>query len=546
MIGDSLTLPELRHEELALLLTLGERLISELDLENVLAQVAEAAFHVVQAETLVVPMIAPDQQTFTYRAASGKHAATILGATFPIHEGACGWVMRHQRPLLFGDGALFDMDTSARWQPGMASSLLVPLISRGVIIGGLSAMGKQGGGAFTPRDLTVLTLFANHASIAIDNAKLFRTLNSERARLDTILRTSSDGIHILDGDGLLMEANDAFLEMLGYDKTAIGQLRVSDWDVQDEWNVIRDRNNRLIESGDKSIFETRHKRRDGAIIDVEINACGIEIEGKPLLYAASRDITERKRATDEIRKLNGELEQRVRDRTAQLEAAVKELEEFSYSMSHDMRAPLRALDGFAKILIEEHGAQLNDEGNRLLRVLRDNAQRMGRLIDDILRFLALGRRRMEFGVVDMRSLATEIFTELQVAAPERHMRLEVGDLPPAWGDHVMIRQAMRALLSNAVKYSPADREALIEIGGLAEERENVYWVKDYGIGFDMRYAGKLFMVFEHLRPIEQGDGSGIGLAIFKRIVERHGGRVWADSIVGKGATFHFALPHRPT
>ena len=216
VLGDPPLLPDLSHKELALLLQLGERLVSELDLEKVLALVAETACQVVHAETLVVPIIDSEHQTFTYRGASGKYAEIILGQTFPIHEGACGWVLGHRMPLLFGEGGSFGIDTNARWQPGMASSLLVPLICRGAIAGGLSAMGKQGGGAFNQRDLTVLTLFANQASIAIDNARLFQNLGENEARLKLVLDSAAEAIYGVDLNGICTLANPSCLRMLGY------------------------------------------------------------------------------------------------------------------------------------------------------------------------------------------------------------------------------------------------------------------------------------------------------------------------------------------
>ncbi len=234
----------------------------------------------------------------------------------------------------------------------------------------------------------------------------------------------------------------------------------------------------------------------------------------------------------------------LESRTRQLEAANKELEEFSYSISHDLRTPLRAIDGFAKILVDEHSAQLDAEGTRLLGVVRDNALRMGRLIDDILRFLRMGKRKMEYSHVDIAQLARTAFADARAGAPARRLRREVGVLPSAWGDQEMLRLVMQNLLANAVKFSPADREAVIEVGGAAEVEENVYYVKDNGVGFDMTYVDKLFKVFERVHPTGQFEGSAIGLAIVKRIVDRHGGRVWAEGRVGGGATFHFSLPRK--
>jgi signal transduction histidine kinase len=245
---------------------------------------------------------------------------------------------------------------------------------------------------------------------------------------------------------------------------------------------------------------------------------------------------------EEVRLLNDELEDRVAQRTALLEAANEELEEFSYSISHDMRTPLRAINGFSKILLDEYGAGLDEEGVRLLNVVRGNAQQMGCQIDGILLFLRMGKRTMKCVSIDIAKLAQEVFAELQTANPVRRTRLDMRVLPEAWGDQEMIRQVLVSLLSNAIKFSPAGAEAVVELSGTENRNETVYVVKDHGVGFDMQFVDKLFRVFERVHPTGQYEGSGIGLAIVKRIVTRHGGRVWAESKVNEGTTIHFALP----
>lgn len=234
---------------------------------------------------------------------------------------------------------------------------------------------------------------------------------------------------------------------------------------------------------------------------------------------------------------------RLRQRTTDLQQANKELEGFSYSMSHDLRTPLRALDGYSKILLDEHGADLDEDGKRLLHGVRENAQRMARQMNDMLRFLQVGRQAMEPAAVDLAALAAEVFAELQAAEPGRRLRLRVGELPCAWGDLRMLRLVLSNLLSNAVKFSPSDADATVELTGVTSGTGDIYTIEDHGIGFDDRYAGKLFQVFEHVNSTHQHDGSGIGLAIVKRAIERHGGRVWAEGRVGRGASFHFMLPH---
>jgi signal transduction histidine kinase len=247
-------------------------------------------------------------------------------------------------------------------------------------------------------------------------------------------------------------------------------------------------------------------------------------------------------AEAKVRQLNSQLHQRLTD----LEAANKELEAFSYSVSHDLRTPLRAIDGFSRILSEDYADKLDAEAQRIIGVVRDGTLKMAHLIDDILAFSRIGRAEMTTTLVDMNELVQDVLHDLAPAMAGRQLRFAIADLPPARGDKMMLRRVWQNLLDNAVKYTGTHDCAAIEVGVEPAVSELVYFVRDDGVGFDKRYVDKLFGVFRRLHGPNEFSGTGIGLAIIKRIITRHGGRVWAEGELGKGAIFHFTLPVRET
>ncbi len=234
----------------------------------------------------------------------------------------------------------------------------------------------------------------------------------------------------------------------------------------------------------------------------------------------------------------------LRQRAQELTAVNQELENFTYSVAHDLRAPLRSMGGFARILLEDYPDKLDADGQRYLNVIQQEARKMGHLIDDLLALARLGRKELSLVHLDMAELAKTVFEELKGSYQARKLQIDIQPLPAALADRVMIRQVLANLLENAIKFTQDRDPALIEVRGWSEPHENVYCVKDNGVGFDMRYVHKLFEVFQRLHPEEEYGGTGVGLAIVKRVIDRHGGRVWAEGQVGEGATFYFALPKR--
>jgi PAS domain S-box-containing protein len=360
----------------------------------------------------------------------------------------------------------------------------------------------------------------------------------------SLIEASLDPLVTIGPNGKITDVNAGTETVTGYSRDELIGKDFSDYFTEQE--KARAGYQQVFREGFVRDYGLEIRHQDGHLTPVLYNASIYRDEAGRVIgvFAAARDITERKRAEEEIHKLNAELEQRVRDRTAQLEAANKELEAFSYSVSHDLRAPLRAIDGFSRILLEDYISNLDEEGKRVLNVIRNNTQKMGQLIDDLLLFSRLGRQEIRVSKMDMGKLAKAVSEELKLAVPERKLKFAINTLIPAQGDQAMIRQVFVNLLSNAVKFTRPKERAVIEVDGRSEGNENVYTVKDNGVGFDMQYVGKLFGVFQRLHSAAEFEGTGVGLAIVQRIIHRHGGRVWAEGKVGEGATFYFTLPRK--
>jgi PAS domain S-box-containing protein len=362
-------------------------------------------------------------------------------------------------------------------------------------------------------------------------------LRSSEARYRLLVEQAPLGIAILDHRGFIDQVNPAACEMLGYSSEELfARDPLTIMDSTDHAQAREDVS--PLRMGETLRIELTMIRKDGTHLPV-LGSTRQMPDGR--YQYIFQDISERKQAEEEVRALNEQLDKRVRDRTAELESANRELESFSYSVSHDLRAPLRAINGFSNLLISDYAGDLSGEALMYLDKVKDNANKMALLIDDLLAFSRLSRNPLKKRRVDLRGLVVQVIEELHVEAGEREIKWQIGDLPPCQADPALLKQVYSNLIGNALKYTRPRPVPVIEIGSRKLRGETVYFVRDNGVGFDMRYAGNLFGVFQRLHSEAEFEGTGIGLAIVQRIVNRHGGKIWAEAEVDRGATFYFTL-----
>jgi PAS domain S-box-containing protein len=339
--------------------------------------------------------------------------------------------------------------------------------------------------------------------------------------------------------GNIVDANQAAVQFYGYPHVRLCMMTITDINMLPPDQVTLERQRAVNE--ERSFFIFPHRLANGEIRMVEVRSSFIDAGEDHYLFSIIQDVTERKKAEEEIRTLNYELEQRVNERTAMLTAANQELETFSYSVSHDLRAPLRALDGYSTFLLEDYAGQLDAQGQSHLRHIQEAAQKMARLINDLLNLSRITRAEITRQPVNLSALVRDITAELKTQAPERWIEFNIADNIVSNCDARLIRIALENLLQNAFKFTVKVEYAVICFGAIEEAAGRVYFVGDNGAGFPMKYASRLFTPFQRLHGEQEYPGTGIGLSIVRRIIAHHGGRIWVKAEEGQGATFYFTL-----
>jgi PAS domain S-box-containing protein len=386
-----------------------------------------------------------------------------------------------------------------------------------------------------------ITLNGLRAALASAHNELLERRAAEQAlreseeRYRTLFESASDAIFLFDQTTLeIIDCNSAACRLYGYSRAELIHTPISFVSAEPE------RSERAARAGEQHVPLRYHRRKDGHVFPVEINAGPFKLGGRDVLVSFVRDISARHQAEEEVRRLNVDLERRVAQRTAELEMANRELESFSYSVSHDLRAPLRHLNGYSQMLVEENAETLSPQARHSLERIQAAGLHMGQLIDGLLGLSRVGRSELHLSQVNLSAVAHEIADDLVRRDPQRAVDFEIADGLVARADPALMRSVLENLLENAWKFSSRRQRAHIVFGCQAG-KERVFYVRDNGAGFDMEYKSQLFGVFRRLHAPGEYPGTGIGLASAQRIIQRHGGRIWAEGAVEQGAVFYFTL-----
>lgn len=432
------------------------------------------------------------------------------------------------------------------------SKFLETIEKEGKIIGLESAWNKQDGSTLFIRENAIAVKDGTGRMLYYDGTVEDIT---DRKKIEEALVESEDKFkyifdHSVIGKSITMptgeiNVNQSFCDMLGYSREDLQKIKWQDITHPDDIELTQNVLKSILSGKSASArFIKRYIKKDGNVIWTDVgSALRRDINGNPLYFlTVINDITDRKKAEEMILQLNAELEQKVIQRTELLEAANKELEAFSYSVSHDLRAPLRSIHGFTNILLEDYESKLDEEGKRICGIISSSTMQMGELIDDLLNFSRIGRSSMNPGLIDMTRLANTVFVEIADEKEKEKTTFKIVKLHKVYGDLNLLKQVWKNLIYNAIKYTSTNSTPEIEIGSRRKNGMVIFYVKDNGVGFDMKYKHKLFGVFQRLHSEQEFEGNGVGLAIVQRIIHRHNGKVWAEGEVGKGATFYFSLP----
>ena len=472
------------------------------------------------------------------------------GMVFPLKDTYCRAVIKNKKTISYHE---VGSEKSMRGHPAYENLKLESYLGTHIVVnnqtyGTLNFSSKnKKTEAFEDYKIEILELMAQSLASFLsaheaDSVKeeAQRALQESERRFRKLTEIAPVGIYLTDAPGENCEyVNRRWQEITG---SSAEEALNGDWINSvhpDDWNPLFAEWERSLQENTPFHLEYRFKMPGGKINWVTGTSIPIrDASGKITQHLGTiTDITERKLAEEKISTLNQELKQQV----AELKITKKELESFTYSVSHDLRAPLRAIAGYSKMLQEDFEDLISEEAHENFEAVISNTVRMGKLIDDLLSYSRLGDKKLKFTKIDIKKLSSEIFKELSQFEPDRKLKIKIGKLPPAIADSTLIRQVVSNLLANAIKFTSTRKEAVIEVGCEKIDGVNTYFIKDNGVGFNMKYADKLFGVFQRLHSMEEFEGTGVGLAIVQNIVQRHGGKIWAHSIVNAGTTFYFTI-----